>query len=421
MICKKIITLTITILLICASTTIISSSRNLNISPKILKNNNYYCYGFNSGKNNLIKYKLIDLMVKFVKSNISESQVKNQIQYCSKYFPFFLDELKGLSDSLNIKLEKLIHIQLTLQKFFNKIISQECTVTLSTGNATKQNATFLTQNYDSNLKYFSNLVGLFLMRFFTFFPKVVRYNTIGYKYVYIGIPVLYEIPIINEKGLGFVQPGTGLVDNKSMIDVGPGMSTYLLDRLTMMICKNVSEVADLWAEMTRSSGYNENWPHFWDNSVPCWGDKKGGILAIEQTHNYSIFVFGNSTNITCAPEGILWHANHHQWLDPNLTGTIFSEEDSSSALRAERARELLEDNYGKITIETCKSICRDHGGGWDKNAKDSGDICRHPDSYSNSITAFSWIIEPKNLTVYISHRCPCNSKYTKHDFSDIFQ
>jgi hypothetical protein len=162
------------------------------------------------------------------------------------------------------------------------------------------------------------------------------------------------------------------------------------------------------------------WFHQYDGSSSCFCDKEGGILAIEQTHHYIITVFGNSTDITGAPEGILWHANHHQWLDPNLTGSVFPSENPSSAFRAQRARELLEQQYGNITLEVCKEITRDHGGGFDPEGKDSGDICRHPDKNSRKITAFSWIILPKDLTVYWTHRSPCKSVFLKHDFSRIF-
>ena len=174
----------------------------------------------------------------------------------------------------------------------------------------------------------------------------------------------------------------------------------------------------------RSSGKNKDGTHFWDNSASVWCDKDGGILVIEQTHNYIRTVFGNSTEITGAPSNILWHANNHQWLNPNLTGSIINGENNkanSSYMRAERARTILENNYGKITLWTCKKITRDHKGGTQKNRKDSYDICRHPDENLVSLTIFSWIIAPKDLTVYWTYHSPCNSIFHKHDFSWVFR
>ena len=135
----------------------------------------------------------------------------------------------------------------------------------------------------------------------------------------------------------------------------------------MMTCKNVSEDAKLWKNNQRASGTYRTWPHFWDNSMSVWRDQEGGILMVEQTHNHILTVFGNSTEITGAPEGMLWHANIHQWLDPNLTGSMFREDARSSPLRADRAYELLMDNYGNITLDVYKGITRDHGGGYDRN------------------------------------------------------
>ena len=99
---------------------------------------------------------------------------------------------------------------------------------------------------------------------------------------------------------------------------------------------------------------------------------------------------------------------------------MFREESASSPPRSDRAYELLVENYGNITIDVLKSITRDHGGGSDKNARDSYDLCRHPDKNASSTTIISWITQPKEMTVYLTHRAPCRSRFIKHDFSTIF-
>ena len=107
-------------------------------------------------------------------------------------------------------------------------------------------------------------------------------------------------------------------------------------------------------------------------------------------------------------------------MDPNLTGSVYPSEYPPSALRAERTYELLNNSYGNITLDVCKKISRDHGGGFDPNGKDPGDICRHPYKDNPKVTAFAWIIQPKDLTVYWTHGSPCRSIFWKHDFSRIF-
>jgi hypothetical protein len=379
-----------------------------------------YEYGYEAGKRFHSQYKLISDLFSCSTKNIvmNEKNVENQINNMKKFCPFLLEELSGLSASLGIGLGKL----LLLQKFTNSLALGECTTTLSTGNATKNNETFLTQNFDIPKDGIKNRLLFFIIRISALKCWVVKINTMNYKYAFRGVPILYEIPLINEKGLGFGGNEMLITENKSRyIDEGPGMPAYMLEKLTMMTCKNVSEVATLWKNTERASGTDRSWPHFWDNAISVWCDKEGGILMIEQTHNHIITVFGNSTEITGAPEDILWHANHHQWLDPNQTGSIYPSEFISSYFREKRSRELLEENYGNITLDFCKKLTRDHGGGTNPDGKDSGDICWHTDKNSSICTAFSWIIQPKNLTVYWAQGQPCHSIFIRYDFTKIFE
>jgi len=382
----------------------------------------HYDYGLRVGRQNHLQYKIINFLARFIKNcKISEKEIQDQINDMEYYCPFLLKELKGLSAGCNIKLERLVYLQMTLSNIFGRCLSNQCTVTLSSGKATKNNETFLTQNIDTKTGEISRISERILRPLITLRPKVVKINTLCYKYVYLGIPVLWEFPLMNEEGLGFGGTGLILTKNESRyIDEGQGVSTFMLERLTMMTCKNVSEVANLWKNTERASGTYREFPHHFDNSMSVWCDKEGGILVIEQTHNHIITVFGNSTDITGTKEGILWSANHHQWLDPNLTGSVFRNENLPSYIRADRARELLEENYGNITIDVCKSIVRDYKGGWDKDKRDSADICRISDEKYPSMTNFAWIIQPKSLCIYWTRGPPHRYRFIKKDLSRIF-
>ena len=227
---------------------------------------------------------------------------------------------------------------------------------------------------------------------------------------------------MNDKGLGVGCNGIRL-SNDRPIDEGDGISNYWLERYTMLTCSNVQEVATLWEASERASGRYKRWPHMFDNCALGWCDKEDGILIIEQMHDNFIAVFGNNTDTTKTREGVLWHANHHQWLDPNATGSVFPFEYPSSQKRAERALELLNSsqNYGNITLDVCMDIMRDHEGGTDPNGKDSSDICRHPDDDDPGITMFSWIIQPKDMKVYLTHGPPCRRRYIEYNFTEIFE
>lgn len=392
-----------------------------------------YDYGYKAGIRYKLQYKIIDFLLEFIKySSVNSQFIKNRINSLKKSYPEFLKELEGLSDSTGIKLERIIAIQDLFQHF----LGGACTVTASTGNATRNNETYLTENYD----YSFERKGIFkisllkilvipIIRSYTWgwnkFLNIARPGPQHYKYAFIGIPIISETPLLNEKGLGYGGTGTHITNNESrQVDEGPGILPYNLNRIAMRTCKNVSEVAVLFNNSERAAYKNKVWLHDYDYDSSIWCDREGNILVIEQSHSYIKIVFGNSTDVTGAPEGILWHTNHHIWLDANKTGSIYPGEEGnkkSSFFREKRAHELLELNYGNITLDVCKNITRDHGKGSNENGKDSFDICRHPDRNDFSITLFSWIIMPKKMTVYLTYGSPCKRKFIEKDFSNIFK
>lgn len=378
-----------------------------------------YEYGLSVGTLFNPQFRVLHVLTRLSNGpRIDHQYVEDQLRTIEQDFPYFLDELRGVSTSTGITIQHLIAIQYMLYS----VCLGECTIALATGTATKDNQTFLLFNMDSSVETMKEwFVSTLLHRLYSMVWWVVRIRTMDYAYAFWGIPVILEYPFLNEKGLGWGSPGTVFTDNESRpIDEGPGMPTMMLETFAMMTCKNVSEVACLYRETERASPKKDAWPHMYDSSSSCFCDSNGGILCIEQTHQYILTVFGNSTDITGARAGILWHANHHQWLDPSLTGSVYPNEYPSSALRAERTKELLLDEYGNITLDVCKRISRDHDAGFDPREKDSGDICRHPDTHTSKITAFSWIIMPKEMTVYWTHTAPCKGKFFTYNFSSVF-
>ncbi len=445
MIFKKILTIFMIFLLIginlfpLINSKIIEPKNRTIIKVNSIKSVNYinasssYDYGWKVGIQFRLQYKLFSFILELIKRDeINHNYIEYQINIIKQFYPSFLKELEGLSDSTGITLERLIAARI----LFSELFGGACTVTASTGVATKNNETYITQNYDTNFEYESSfryklfkIILIPIVRAYTWlwnrFINIARPGPQYYKYVFIGTPIISEITLLNEKGLGYGGTATRLTNNNSRyIDEGPGILPYLLNRIAMRTCENVSEVANLFKNSERCADKNKKWPHDYDYDTSLWCDKNGSILAIEQTHSYIKIVYGNSTEITGAPEGILWHANHHLWLDANKTGSIYPGEEgvnNNSFYRGARARELLELNYGNITLDVCKNITRDHDKGSNENGKDSRDICRHPDKDDFSMTYFSWIVLPKKMTVYWTYGSPCNRKFVERDFSKIFK
>jgi len=424
---KNILVFFVIFLLIFSMLIPLSSCGNNNEKNGEISNNNiqisqFYISGLKNGKTYYSLYKAVDIISSLYyainKNNIEIMPAEAHINYLEKNYPFILDEMKGISASTGIKLERISK----LKQILHSVVRESCTNLAATGNATKNNETFLMQSIDGALSP-NFLLANILWKLMTC-KLWIKENSLKYRYAYFGIPGWEEIPILNEKGLGWGGTTVSITEDESRYtDNGSGILGgplgYEWNQLIMMNCKSVSEVCVFYEDPLKpqTEDYSQV-PYFWSD---MWCDKQGNILNVEMTHNYLALVYGNSTEITDTPDGILWHANHHQWLDPNLTGSVFPEEKLSSKLRAERTRELLIQNYGNITIDVCKGILRDHDAGFNPNKKDSGDICRHPDLNNLGWTVASWIVSPKDMTVYFMNKNPCRSEYLKRDFSEIFK
>ena len=150
-------------------------------------------YGLKIGEKYRFKYKFLDFFTRYLKTtDENKKDINKQLRSLEKYYPEYIEELNGLSASTNIKLERLIEIQILLSNFFGG----NCVVTLSTGPATKNNQTFVSQNWDVAAYSYSK----YLVSLYTFMPHIRRIGT-NYRYVYLGIPILDEIFLMNEKNV----------------------------------------------------------------------------------------------------------------------------------------------------------------------------------------------------------------------------
>lgn len=377
-----------------------SKLKNTMYYPQNLEKTSSFDYGLNIGRRFKFHYYFIDFIVRFLKKvKIDKKTIQEQQNTLKNYFPSALNEFEGLSASTHIKLERLIY----LHNFLHYILGDNCTNILATGKATKDNNTFLIQNLDGNI------VEAIILRFFSLKICVVKpFDSNSYRYAYFGIPILFEIPLLNEKGLGHGE--TAIICNKNRYKRTmdkDGIYINTLIRATMKTCKNVYEVASLW-EKTKI-GYSKKIGQV--DQATAWCDKEGGILSIEVGPRMIKTVFGDSTETTGVKKGILWHARHHQWLNPLETGSVLPNELPTSLYNAERAKELLQLNYGNISIDTCKNIARDHGKG------EFDALCKHRTKKRPVLTIISYIIQPKDMAVYLTQGSPCKSKFRKYILS----
>ena len=308
---------------------------------------------------------------------------------------------------------------------------KSCTTTAATNDATlSEDSTFLHQNIDNGAipdpiwKIFSS--------------KTIHVAKIDgeYDYAFWLTPVINEWPFLNEKDVGFVGNGLRLNDTTNVNTsekIPAAMPSLWLVRCAMMDCECVTDpenpegqedpfdVYSLYINSIRASGRDKTWPQGWNNQNSIWCDGLGNILAIEQMNDYFESKTENPLESSTYKPNILWHTNHHMWLDPNKTGSMKIPQDDrppSSEMREERAHELLKNKYGSLDANYFKwFIAHDHGGGNDKDTEDENDIC-------NPETQGSYIIQtnPDNQKrIFWTRGRPCvYNIFIERSFDDIF-
>ena len=176
-----------------------TSQDKFEVSVEYINASSAYDYGLKAGRRFRLQYKITDLLIRFIKKdNIDQIVVENQIKTMEKYCPFLLEELRGLSDSTKIKLERLVTLQMTI----HSLLETACTAYACTGNATKNNETFIAVDSDGPFGTKEEIFLVFIFRIINHRRlRIARKRYAKYDYAYWGVPVISEVPLLNEEGL----------------------------------------------------------------------------------------------------------------------------------------------------------------------------------------------------------------------------
>jgi hypothetical protein len=374
-----------------------------------------YEFGYEIGKS--LKY-----FFNFLKFFISKID-KNNLEYSKRYlsvlkekYPEKLERFAGISSSTGIDIYRLNFISI----LFSKLFKIACTDTFSAPPATSDGKVYLTWNMDifGASRIFLNFLRLIVIEI----PNFKRY--VGF-----GLPILGTIGILNQDGLAYVGTAVGLKDGNGT----DGLLDMDINNLCMEKCEDVESVVKLYREnkVTSIKGLTAS---IFLNLNCIWGDAEGKGVAIEHSSKYIHFEF--------AKEGILAIANHHQFLDRNLTGSPTPSQMNAitgSYCRLGRVWKLLRENKGNISLDVLKKISSDHilekehvkdfsynepiDDGticchyWNlKSYLKKGEIKRAYECYLTGKTLISYIIEPKDLIIYRCRGNPCRNFYHQYDF-----
>jgi hypothetical protein len=245
-------------------------------------------------------------------------------------------------------------------------------------------------------------------------------------YLCVGRPWFWSIGILNAEGLGCVVNGVGVSDD------GDGLTPFELNARVMETCTTVDEAAQVFEQgprqATRAMSANllMNW-----NTI--WSDKSGSLSLFEYSHNH----FHRQL---AGEEGIIASANHHQFLDRELSGSFDPSQQemiAGSYSRLARAWKLLRMYRGKIDPHAAKLIASDHlpdysllkefgmDREWWEEKVDDSTICAHAWNMKEhlkrgelaqafmerqwSCTMYSIQVQPRDHVVWFTNGHPCRN------------
>ncbi len=323
-------------------------------------------------------------------------------------------EAEGLAHGLGISPEDIVWSR----KIIQSLVLPACTNFGAVPPATNREEIMISWNFDA--PYILRI----LMGSFPLFVREIK-GTI--PYLCLGVPGLFGIGILNAQGLSCVVNAVGLQDD------GPGLSPFDLNNTAMETCSTVEEAKNIFTDNPRQAikamtlGMLMNW-----NMI--WADKEASLSVFECSHNH----FHEEK---VGENGIIASANHHQFLDRNLTGSFDPETwppISGSYSRVVRMWRLLKENKGKIDAMRAKEITSDHipdytlldafgirREWWEKRI-DNSTICAHAWNFfdhlkkreleaafleiSMSTTLYSIQIQPRKLTTWLTVGHPCRNE-----------
>lgn len=325
--------------------------------------------------------------------------------------PDLYARLRGVADGMDMSLTEAAAWCLLLPR--TMMHPDACTAAAIPGNVTADGEALLSWNLD--LHY---LFKTLFSRYVRPPPLVVCAVEGCYRYVQFGVfPFLFGFGLLNERQLAYAAAMV------TVNDTGEGLTSLELNQLAMQRCTSVGEVTALYRDAERESGTGspETAGGMTSSLNTLWVDGQGDALLIEYTHRFF-----------AARYGLVAETNHHQLLDPRLTGAPVNDgsfTNTSSYVRLTRAYELLWQRSGSIDAAFLMHMfTSDHEKGYVAGRPDLWDICRHslntPDFPRDALsymygTVCSLVVEPSAYRIHYCPGHPCVVPYRTLELEDV--
>jgi isopenicillin-N N-acyltransferase-like protein len=332
--------------------------------------------------------KVIDLRIEILKNLVENTQIFNLdwqeaqergsrfIPHIDEYDSSLLPEMEGLADGADRPFEEVVLLNVIYELFsLNRAgVWSACTTLAATPEATKTGHTLMGQNDDWNIAFRDLFVVLRIEQ--TDGPTILQFcdaGTIG--------------------GNGLNSAGIGLCGN-SILSGGwsyEGVPHMLLKRGALSKGKLTEATAAITAAR-RCSSHNY-----------LLGSAEGEAIDLETTPNLVTYI--------PTEQGIVSHTNHFTVAREELRDCRV-DVSPETVFRYIRAKKILHENLGNISVETIKGIFRDH---FDRPYS----ICRHPEPHlppmKQSQTNASMIMDLSERSLWLLKGLPCQGKYLRLD------
>jgi len=327
----------------------------------------------------------IENFVDYLLEELAESDQSDRdiLDHSHKYIPFIEDysepiyeELKGVAEGSERKLEEIVLISLHEERRSFSDLAQSCTTFAVTGGATGDGSNLMGQTWDITPELCEKADPFLL--------QVNREE--GPSFLSYTYPGMMAGAGLNEEGIGVSW------NSVPRLNFDYGVPTYVLIENIL----RQDKIGDALSAVLQAK------------RAGCFNFVIGGPEEI-----YSVEATPDEVDVIYSRKSI-GHANHYvtdKFRDRQDLGQAGGRSSASSTIRHNRINRLLRENEGNIDLDLLKKFTRDH-----VNFPQS--ICRHPEPLDEDeqgfISCATWIIDNTNKDWWIATGPACEYEFVRY-------
>lgn len=294
-------------------------------------------------------------------------RAKDYLPYAEEFYPDFIEEIRGYSEGAKISFEEAF--ALCCHELLSPFGFRGCTDIAVSDAVTEDGRVLAAHNEDWSADALDTVVLLHAR------PKG--------KPAFLATAYAGLLPSCGMNSAGISLTGNALSPNDTRLGI-----PKVFPVRKVLEARRIGEALDYAMPNERASSYNN-----------ICSDRNGEVYSLEGSATDCAYIYSSG--------GYVVHTNHYLAdhmrrfeADPGSVGC--------SIVRYNRALRLLRGQLGSVTIESLKSILRDH-------VNRPGSICRHADAGVHPLdvseTIFSVILDLTHLEAHVLKGKPCTGTY----------